>query len=294
MEREIKGFAGYQLRVNLDNLENKVESVSEELARKYLGGSGYASKLIYDEIKPGIDPLSPENMLILATGPLSLNKIPGGGSLQICYKSPLTNIWAECRVGSDFGPDLKKSGFDHVIITGKSPEPIYMVIDDKEVEFKKASHLLGKLVSEKIDIIRNEIGDDECSVLCIGPAGEKLVNFASIMIGSRSAGRTGGGAVLGSKNLIAVVVKGIFKVEAAVPDRLKEILRNAFKDLKANPMYAGFCEEGTIGDMPGNDAAGDWPTKNWHSNSWGKGVELYDHYVENNFLENEQHSSLIE
>ena len=284
MESNIKGFSGYQLRVNLDKLETKIEAISEEITRKFIGGAGYASKLVYDELKPGIDPLEPENMLILTTGPLSLNKIPGGGSLEICFKSPLTNIWAESRVGSDFGPDLKKSGFDHVIITGKAPEPIYMVIKDRKIEFKNAKHLLGKMVSEKIAAIRKEIGDDKCSVLCIGPAGEKLVKIASIMSGSRAAGRAGGGAVFGSKNLIAVAVNGSFEVEAAIPDQLKVVLKKAFDDLRANPMYIANKESGTIGDMPNNDYAGDWPTKNWRSNSWGKGVELFDHYKENNFL----------
>ncbi len=280
----MKGFTGYQLRVDLTNLKTKIEPIPEDITRQYLGGSGYATKVLYDEMKPGIDPMGPESMIILATGPLSMNKIPGGGSIEICFKSPLTNIWAESRVGSDFGPDLKRSGFDHVIITGKAPKPVYMVIRDRKIEFRDAEHLLGKLVTDKVETIRKEIGDEKCSVLSIGPAGEKLVKVSSVMVNERAAGRAGGGAAFGSKNLIAVAVNGTFEVDVAVPDQLKEVVRNAYGVLRKNPFYEGFRAAGTIGDIPNNDDAGDWPTKNWRSNSWGKGVELYDHYEENNFL----------
>jgi aldehyde:ferredoxin oxidoreductase len=285
MESKLKGYAGYQLRVDLTGQTTKTEPVPEDLVRKYLGGAGYSSRIIYDETKPGVDPLGPENMLILATGPLSLNKIPGGGSVQICFKSPATNIWAESRSGGNFGPDLKRSGFDFVIITGKAEKPVYIYIKDKKVEFRDASFLLGKLVSDKVEAIKKDTEDEKCSVLCIGPAGEKLVKVSSIMVNERAAGRTGGGAVFGSKNLIAVVVSGTHVVEEAAPDQLKAVIRNAFNDLRQNPFYTGFNEAGTIGDIPNNDDVGDWPTKNWRSNNWGKGVELYDHYVENNFIE---------
>jgi len=284
MKSKIKGFAGYQLRVSLEKMETKIEAISAEITRKFLGGAGYAAKILFDESKQGIDPLSPENMLILSTGPLSLNRIPGGGSLMICFKSPLTNIWAESRVGGNFSPDIKKAGFDHVIIEGKAPKPIYLFINDQKTEFKDATHLLGLTTSEKVKTIQNELGDENCSVLCIGPAGENLVKMSSIMVGGRAAGRAGGGAVLGSKNLIAVAVKGSLSIEVAKPDQLKAILKKSFADLKTNEMSAGFKEFGTIGDIPDNDDGGDWPTQNWRSNSWGKGADLYDYYEDNNFI----------
>ncbi len=285
MESKLRGYAGYQLRVDLTTRTHEIEPLKEDLLRNYLGGAGYSSRIIFDETKPGVDSLSPDNMIILATGPLSLNKIPGGGSIQICFKSPLTNIWAESRSGGNFGPDLKRSGFDFVIITGKSDKPVYLYIKDQQVEFRDASFLLGKLVSDKDRMIKQDVGDEKCSVLCIGPAGENLVKISSLMVDERAAGRTGGGAAFGTKNLIGVAVAGSFVVEEANPEQLKTVLRNANKDLRQNPMHSGFREAGTIGDMPNNDAVGDWPTKNWRSNSWGKGVELYDHYVENNFIE---------
>ena len=279
-----KGYAGYQLRVDLDRLETRIETVAEATNRKFLGGAGYAARLLYDELAPGTDPLGPKNILVLATGPLSLSQVPGGGSIMLCFKSPLTNVWGESRVGGDFGPDLKKAGFDYMVIKGRASEPVYMVIENQKITFHKAAHLLGKTVSEKTAAIREEIGDKKITILCIGPAGEKLVRFAAVMSEDRAAGRCGGGAVWGSKNLIAVAVKGSMKVEPAQPERLKNILHDAFKEIKDNPMFIGMNSFGTIGDLPGNDDSGDWPTKNWQSNSWGKGPELFDHYASKNFL----------
>lgn len=284
MTERAKGYAGYQLRVDLNRQQTRIETVTEETTRKYLGGAGYAARLLYDEIKPGTDPLSPQNIMVLATGPLSLNQIPGGGSIMLCFKSPLTNVWGESRVGGDFGPDLKKAGFDSIVFEGRAPEPVYVEIDNQKVVFHQASHLLGKTVSEKTASIREELGDKKVSVLCIGPAGEKMVKIAAVMSDDRAAGRCGGGAVWGSKNLIAVAVKGSRKVEAAQPELLKKILHEVFEEIKDNPMFVGLKTYGTIGDLPGNDDSGDLPTKNWQSNSWGKGPELFDRYATRNFI----------
>ena len=281
---KIVGFAGQQLRVNLDQWEAYAEPISAEISRNYLGGTGYAARLLYDELGENVDPLSPENIMILATGPLSLSQVPGGGSLMLCFKSPLTNIWGESRVGGDSGPDLKKAGFDYLIIKGKSPEPVYLVIQDGKWEFRKASHLLGMTVSEKSAIIRKEIGDKSFSILCIGPAGEKMVKIAAVMSDDRAAGRCGGGAVWGSKNLIAIAVKGKSKIDPVDPARWKNFIKKSHDEIKNNPMFLGLKSGGTIGDIPGNDDGGDWPSKNWGSNSWGKGSELYDHYEAKNFI----------
>jgi len=112
MTETLRGYAGKQIRVDLNKWEARVEPVSPEISRKFLGGVGYAAKLLYDELPPGIDPLGPQNKMVLATGPLSLSQIPGGGSIELCFKSPLTGVWGESRVGGDFGPELKKAGYD--------------------------------------------------------------------------------------------------------------------------------------------------------------------------------------
>ena len=278
------GYVGHQLRVNLSTRDSQKEIVAEELQRKFLGGASYAAKVLYDELPAGIDPLGSENKIVLATGPLSMANVPGGGSVMVCFKSPLTGVWGESRVGGDFGPDLKKTGLDYVIIEGRSETPVYLFIQENTVEFRNAEHLLGKTVSEKSAAIRQEVGDSRLSILCIGPAGENLVKISAVMSDDRAAGRCGGGAVWGSKNLIAVAVKGSQKVQAADPDRFKGSLKKAFTEIRDNPMFIGMKEGGTIGDLPGNDDAGDWPTRNWQSNSWGKGSELFDHYAKNNFI----------
>jgi len=283
---QLHGYMGKLLRVDLTKEKFSFEEIKPEVLRKFIGGVGYGAKLLYDELPAGIDPLSPENKIIFATGPLTSYQVPGGGSIEICFKSPLTQGWGEARSGGDFGPDMKKAGYDFLIIEGKSINPVYLFIDDNEIEFKDARPLVGKTVSEKIRMVREELNEKDISVACIGIAGENLVNIASVMFGGRAAGRSGAGAVMGSKNLIAIAVKGSNKVEPVHPEKYKTTLKEMRQVIKDNETAAGFREFGTMGDMVGNDAAGDWPTKNWQANNWGKGQELYDHYKKYNFVKN--------
>jgi aldehyde:ferredoxin oxidoreductase len=249
-------------------------------------GAGYGARILYDELKKGIDPLSKANKLIFATSPLSLNRIPGGGSVMVCFKSPLTNAWSESKCGTDFGPDLKRAGYDAVIIEDRSEKPVYIVINDEDIEIKPAEHLTGKSISGKIKMIRDELDDQKISVMCIGPAGEKLVKIAVALSDQRAAGRCGLGAVMGSKNLIGIAVKGSKEVSAAQPEKLKEAIKKAVKLVRENEIAAGFKEHGTTGEMVPNDAAGDWPTKNWHSNHWGKAEKIYDEFYNNKLIKN--------
>ncbi|UCF98440.1 MAG: hypothetical protein JSV89_02640, partial [Spirochaetaceae bacterium] len=284
MSKTFKGYAGKQLRLILGEKRAVIEPLCEEFIRDFLGGTGYAARLLFREQRAGIDPLASESRIVLATGPLTMNKIPGGGSVELCFKSPLTRGWGESRAGSDFGPDMRRAGFDFIIIEGQAETPFYVVIRDENVEFRPAAHLSGKTVSEKQRIIRVELPEGRFSVGCIGPAGENLVKFANVMFEQRAAGRGGAGAVFGAKNLLGIAVSGSDKVEVSDPDRLRTVLRKANQTLRDNPMASGFRENGTIGDLPGNDEGGDWPTKNWQSNSWGKGTELFDYYDRHNFI----------
>ncbi len=279
-----KGTTGKQLRIFLERKECIIEEVNQDVYEKYIGGIGYGTKILYDELEPGIDPLGPYNKLIFSTSPITLNKVPGGGSIILCYKSPLTNGWGDARCGCNFGPDLKKAGLDHVIIEGRSETPVYICINNGKVSFKPADHLLGKTVSEKTDQIRNDFEGKKVSVMCIGMAGENKVKFASVMSEGRAAGRTGAGAVMGSKNLIGIAVTGTNEIKPADPEKFIEACKRAFKVIKENPTSEGFRQFGTIGDMPDNDETGDFPTKNWQSNSWGKGAALFDYFQTNNFV----------
>ena len=285
--KELKyGYAGKQLRISLRDKRVSVEDVNSDIMRKYLGGAGYGARILYDELEKGIDPLAPENKLLFATSPLTAHKIPGGGSIIVCFKSPLTNTWGESRCGGDFGPDLKRAGYDALIIEDRSEEPVYIYIHDDTVQIKPAAKLSGRRVPEKIGMIRKELGDERISVMCIGPAGEKLVKIATVMFEQRAAGRCGVGAVMGSKNLLGIAVKGSHELNAAEPARLKEAVKKALGILRENETAAGFKEHGTTGDMVPNDAAGDWPTKNWHSNSWGKAEQLYDQFFNTHLVRN--------
>ena len=280
------GYFGKQLRASLNSKEILKENIDASILRKYLGGAGYAARVLYDEIPKSTHPLSPENKLIFATSPLTANRIPGGGSIMLCFKSPLTNAWGESRCGGDFGPDLKKAGYDFLIIEGKSEEPVYLVIDDDKIEFRSALGLMGKTVSEKLKIIREELSDPKISVMCIGPAGEKLVKIATVMFEHRAAGRCGVGAVMGSKNLIGIAVKGSRNTPIAQPEKLTETIKTCLKILKESDFSANLKKHGTTGDMAANDAAGDWPTKNWHSNSWGKAEHIYDQFYNKHLVKN--------
>ena len=280
----MKGYTGKQLRINLGKCTFSVEAINDQHLADYIGGTGYAARLLYDELKPGCDALGPDNKVIISTGPLTLNKIPGGGSVQLCFKSPLTGGWGESRTGGDFGPVLRKAGYDHLIIEGGCSEAVYVVIDDDSVKIESATDMIGKTVSEKRKVLNQKLPNSGFATMCIGPGGETKVKFACAMFDDRAAGRGGVGAVLGAKNLLAIAIKGSKKIQPADPDRLKQILQEAHQTVKTNPMSSGFRESGTIGDLAANDDGGDWPTKNWQSNSWGKGIELLDHYEENNFV----------
>ena len=283
----VNGYAGKLLRISLDERKVREETINFDELKKYLGGVGYGAKLLYDELKQGIDPLDSNNKMIFATSPLTINAIPGGGSIELCFKSPLTNGWGESRCGGDFGPELRKAGFDFMIIEGKAEQPVYLIVNDGKASIQSAESLKGRKVTKKIEIIEKELASKDYKIMCIGPGGENLVKYATVMFGGRAAGRSGAGAVMGSKNLMAIAVKGSGKFKPIHPEKFKAVLKTMRQVLKNSDIAKGFREFGTMGDMAGNDAAGDWPTKNWQANNWGKGQILYDHYEKHNFIKNE-------
>ncbi|NLY11321.1 MAG: aldehyde ferredoxin oxidoreductase family protein [Firmicutes bacterium] len=285
MAEKLYGYAGKLLRVSLTDGQVKEESLNTEDLRKYLGGVGYGTKILYDEVPAGADPLGPENKLILTTSPLTNNYIPGGGSIEFCFKSPLTNGWGESRCGGDYGPTLRKAGYDFLVVEGRADEPVYLAVSNDKVELRPAAHLAGKTVTERTEIIKNELGPDYLTMV-IGVGGENLVKYAGVMFGGRSAGRCGAGAVMGSKNLIAIAVKGTKNVEIADPEALRSVVRETMAIIRNDENAQGFKEHGTVGDIPGVDEAGDLPTKNWQSNSWGKGEQIYDYFYNNNLVSN--------
>jgi len=278
------GYAGKLLRIDLTEGKISTEETEPEILKKFLGGVGYAAKLLYDEVPAGIDPLSSENKLVFTTGPLTGTGAPGSGFAEVCTKSPLTGIWAEAKCGGEWGGTLKKAGYDFLVIEGKAKEPKYIVIDEGKAEIRPAEKLRGKTTSQKDKLIKEELEDEKFEIAVIGPAGEELVRFASIMAGGRSFGRCGAGAVMGSKNLLAVAVRGNGKIPVAEKERFQKAVKAGNKKVLDATDGVGMAPDGTTGDIPACDELGDIPTKNWRANSWGKGEELYHHFKSKNLV----------
>ena len=279
------GYAGKILRVDLSSRAFRIEELRKEDAQKYLGGAGLAAKILYTELRKGVDPLSPENKVIFSTGPLTGTLAPGSGFVSLCFKSPLTGLWADSKAGGEWGKALRMAGYDALIIEGRAKEPSYLLINDDKIEIRPATKLKGKTNSEKVRTIKEELGDSEFVVASIGPAGENLVRFANVMIeASRACGRCGGGAVLGSKNLLAVAVRGTGMIPIARPNEFRNLSVKLNRKVLSITGMEGMSKHGTTGDIATNDELGDIPTKNWRSNSWGKGKELYDHFYKENLV----------
>lgn len=232
----VKGYVGKILRVNLGKKKVKVEPIPEGWIKKFIGGEGFAAKIIYDEVPKGVDPLSPENKLVIMTGPLTGTLAPCSGRYLVAFKSPLTGIWGVGHTGGHWGPELKFAGFDGIIVEGKADKPVYLWICDGEVEFRNATHIWGKTVHETEEIVREET-DPEAKILSIGPAGEKLVRISTIISEyARAGGRGGSGAVMGSKNLKAIAVKGSGSIEVADTEKFIEVAKKLHEKIRKNPI----------------------------------------------------------
>lgn len=260
----MNAWMGTILRVNLTAGTVTKEKLNEQFAKKYIGARGLGTKYYIDEVKHDVDPLSTKNNLIFMTGPLTGTFAPSSSRYNVVTKGPLTGTIAASNSGGVFGPELKMAGYDGIIFEGKSPKPVYLFIDDDEVRLEDASELWGKTVFETTDLLNEKHGED-FKTACIGPAGEKLVLFASVMNDKhRAAGRTGVGAVMGSKNLKAVTVKGIKSIHVADPKGFYEACKEARLKLKANPVSGvGLPAYGTEILVNIVNSVGGFPTGNW-------------------------------
>lgn len=228
------GYRGTILRVNLTDNKVTKEKLDLDMAKKFIGGRGLGTKLFYDEVDPKVDALSPENKLLFVTGPLTGTPTPTGGRYMVVTKGPLTGTIASSNSGGYFGAELKFAGYDAIIIEGKAEKPVYLSINDDDVEIRDAGHLWGKIVDDTEAELLKEV-PEKSKIASIGPAGEKLSLMACIMNDIyRAAGRTGVGAVMGSKNLKAIAVKGSGKVELADEEGLKEIVSKHIKTIREN------------------------------------------------------------
>lgn len=244
---------------------------SEDDLKRFIGASGLGAKLLYENLDVGVDPLSPENIMICMTGPYVGAKVPQSGRWELITKSPLTGIYLESDCGGKWGPALKSCGLDGIMIKGKAKEPVYITIVDDDIRIKNAGHLWGKGSFETDRLLKEELGRGS-QTICIGQAGERLIKIASIMSDGRegrAAGRGGGGAVMGSKNLKAIGVKGSKTLPIANPSGFEELMaeiRPKMKDVYDGPLgtYGTSCAVEIFNDC------GDLPIKNWLWGTWDK------------------------
>jgi aldehyde:ferredoxin oxidoreductase len=230
------GYMGKVLRINLSNKECKFEDLNEKSAYDYIGCRGLGVKTYINEVDPNVEPLSEENKVVIATGPLTGTIAPTGGRYMVITKSPLTNTIGIANSGGFWGTQLKRAGIDMIIVEGKSQNPVYIVIEDEKVEIKDASHIWGSVVSKTTETLKMETSDKH-KVLCIGPAGENLSPMAAVMNDvERAAGRGGLGAVLGSKNLKAIVARGTKSVEIADKEKFREVVKEKSNKLRNDPV----------------------------------------------------------
>lgn len=265
----MKGYMGRLLRVNLTHEKATEEALDAQMLKDYIGGSGLGLRLMYNEVPPETDPLSPEAKIIITTGPVTSTPLGTAGRFQVCFKSPLTGILCDSSSGGHWGTQFKQSGYDVLILEGKASRPVYLYIHDNQVEIHPAEDWWGKDAYTTINELVKVVGDPKACVLSIGPAGEKGVLYAAMINDTgRTPGRGGNGAVMGSKNLKAIVVRGTQKVELANPDGYKKYAVSVNKlNAKSDDIY-NLRTFGTPEVMDNNWAVGDIPVKNWSLGSY--------------------------
>jgi aldehyde:ferredoxin oxidoreductase len=275
------GYNGKILHVDLTSRQLSVEEPEEAFYRKYMGGSALAMYYLLRDMPPGVDPLGPDNMLVLALSVLTGTAISGQSRMTAAAKSPLTGAIGDSQSGGFFPAELKFAGFDAIVIKGKADKPIYLWINEGEYELRDASHLWGKITGEAEAAIKGELGDDKIEVLQIGPAGENAVRFAGIFsMSNRANGRTGMGAVMGSKNLKAIAVRGKKRPSVADKARLNDLAKWGAANLEDSDI-AGLAKYGTAETTGSNQTSGTLPSYNYNSgvfDGWEAidGTTMYD------------------
>jgi aldehyde:ferredoxin oxidoreductase len=261
------GHVGKLLFVDLTKGTSEERTLSEELARDFVGGYGIGARILYDMMKSGVDPLGPDNVLGLVSGPLNGTGALFGGRYTVVCKSPVTGGWNDANSGGFFGPELKRAGFDGVFVSGVAAEPVYLFVKDGKAEIKDARPLWGKDTVETLEALIRETGESNLRAALIGPAGEKRSLMACVINDKhRAAGRGGCGAVMGSKNLKAVAVRGMGEIPVAHPEKIKKINGAILDYMKNGPtaeqvkLWGAY---GTGGITAGAGLSGDSPVKNW-------------------------------
>jgi len=264
------GWNGRLLRVNLNKRKAVAQEYGAEMAKNFLGGRGFAAKILWDELKPGIDTLSPENKLVFATGPLTGFALPSSGKLVVAAKSPLTGGYGDGNVGTQAAVQMRKAGYDAIVVEGKAEKPTILLFKNEKTEFIDAKDLWGLSSFEAEGRLRRVYGR-AAGILSIGQAGENLVKFANVVSQEgRAGGRPGIGAVMGSKNLKATVMVGSGDLPAANPKELKELGAKAYKEILTKPNYAFWKRQGTMSTIEWSQENSVLPTYNYREGIFEK------------------------
>ena len=261
------GYAGKVLNVNLNDGSGKEFLVPEEIVRKYLGGKGIGVWLLYRGLEPHTDPLGPQNVLIFMTGPLTGVGIPAVNHLAVCTKSPLTGTVVDCYLGGDFAVKLKSCGYDGLILRGKSPRPVIIDVTEGNWKIREAEDLWGTNVVQAQELLESKVA----STACIGPAGENMVRYATIVSGEHTAQRGGAGAVMGSKLVKAVRAGGRFETPVFDRERLKGPSEAIRERIRVTDTYP---REGTAGNLAASNQKGVLPTRNFTLGSFDNYLKI--------------------
>ncbi len=242
----MKGWTGFFLKIDLTHKKATTEAYDEQIALNFMGGRGFAAKILWDNLKQGTDPFSPENLLVLATGPLTGIGLPNSGKFVIASKSPLTGGYGDGNSGSWAAVNIRKAGYDAIIIGGKASTPVIIHIKDKTCEFLDAKSFWGKSSFETEEQLRKKTSK-LAGIISIGPAGENLVRFATVVSQEgRAGGRPGMGAVMGSKKIKALVIEGSQPIPLAYPEEMKRLAIDGYKELLTKPTYKFWKRQGTM------------------------------------------------
>jgi len=280
------GYTGKILDVDLTSAIVSETELDRSLAEDYMGGKGFGAKILYDQLPPGCEPLSAENILVFATGPLTGTFAPSSGRFEVCTKSPATGLWLDSNCGGYFGPELKFAGYDMVIIRGKAAKPMLLVIDDNKIQLSPADDLWGVDAISTHRQIKNSFGKD-FKVACIGPAGEKAVLFAAIISEYRALGRGGAGAVMGSKNLKAIAVRGSGSIPLFDSDTFMKTCRESFNELANSPDTGGGRQKyGTNVILSLMDEVGLHPVRNFQKGQFEGAASVNEDTIEAHYVRN--------
>lgn len=274
------GYCGKVLRIKLSDESFIVEDLPENYKRKYIGGRGFNMKRLYDEVSPDIDPLGPDNKLIIGVGPLSGTLFPGSSRVNFSAKSPQTNGLGDSNAGGFFGAELKFAGFDQVIIEGKAKQPTYLFVKNRTVTFCSAKNIVGKDVFDTQRLIIEELGDKRVQVACIGPAAENGVKYSGIFCNLvRAAARTGMGAVMASKNIKAIAVRGTMDLRAKNPEEFMKILNQVDENIYKHHEYETRKLMGTTKLVHALNEAGCLATRHFQTGRFEKAEEVSGEYL---------------